>query len=285
MVKIADQMAANLNPNNVLIVDALNLAFRWKPYKAKKGEKQAKVTPFADDFVKTVKSLAKSYNCAKIIVAADQGGSLYRREIFPDYKGNRKDLYKDDSAEEKEITRQFFDEYERVVAACDQNFTLLRYQGVEADDIAAYIVSKRRDFGIEQIWLISSDRDWDLLIADDVSRFSTVTRKEQTVETWDNVVPIEDYLTYKCLVGDKGDNVPGVDGVGPKRAASIIAEHGSVFDIVDACPLPGKYKYIASLNAFKDQLLVNVELMDLLTFCEEAIGPDNVRDIENRLRQ
>ena len=285
MVKIAEQMAVNLDPNNVLIVDALNLAFRWRPYKAKKGEKPAKVTSFASDFVKTVESLARSYKCGKIIIAADQGGSQYRREIFPDYKSNRKDLYKDDSAEEKEVTRQFFDEYERVVAACDKEFTLLRYQGVEADDIAAYIVSKRRDFGIEQIWLISSDRDWDLLIAEDVSRFSTVTRKEQTIETWDNVVPIEDYLTYKCLVGDKGDNVPGVDGVGPKRAASIIAEHGSVFDIVDACPLPGKYKYIASLNAFKDQLLINVELMDLLTFCEEAIGPDNVRDIENRLKQ
>ena len=285
MVKIAEQMAVNLDPNNVLIVDALNLAFRWRPYKAKKGEKPAKVTSFASDFVKTVESLARSYKCGKIIIAADQGGSQYRREIFPDYKSNRKDLYKDDSAEEKEVTRQFFDEYERVVAACDKEFTLLRYQGVEADDIAAYIVSKRRDFGIEQIWLISSDRDWDLLIAEDVSRFSTVTRKEQTIETWDNVVPIEDYLTYKCLVGDKGDNVPGVDGVGPKRAASIIAEHGSVFDIVDACPLPGKYKYITALNDFKDQLLVNVELMDLLTFCEEAIGPDNVRDIENRLRQ
>jgi len=275
LVKIAEQMAVNLDPNNVLVVDALNLAFRWKPYKVKKGEKPAKVTAFASEFVKTVESLARSYKCGKIVIAADQGGSLYRREIFPDYKGNRKELYKDDTAEEKEVTRQFFDEYERAIEACDGRFELLRFPGVEADDIAAYIVTNRVRYGIEQIWLISSDRDWDLLVDENVSRFSTVTRKEQTVLTWDNPVPREDYLTYKCLIGDKGDNVPGVDGVGPKRAASIIAEYGSVFDIADALPLSGKYKYIAALNSFKDQLLMNVELMDLPTYCAEAIGESN----------
>lgn len=282
MVKLADSLDQNLSRENVLIVDALNLAFRWKP-RFKKGEKVPDLKPFVEDYVKTVESLARSYKAGKIVIAADQGGSLYRREIFPEYKGNRKEVYANDTAEEKELTRKFFDEYERAIEACDKRFTLLRFQGVEADDIAAYIVSKRADFGIEQIWLISSDRDWDLLIAEDVSRFSTVTRKEQTVDTWDNPVPIEDYLTYKCLVGDKGDNIPGVEGVGPKRAAAIISEHGSVFDICDACPLPGKYKYIASLNASTDQLLVNVELMDLLTYCEEAVGRDNIRDLENRL--
>ena len=54
-----------------------------------------------------------------------------------------------------------------------------------------------------------------------VSRFSTVTRKETTVDNWDEHYdfPMEDYI-YKCLVGDKGDNVPGVQGVGPKRAVT-----------------------------------------------------------------
>lgn len=281
MVKIADQMAANLNPNNVLIVDAMNLAFRWKPRKVKKGEKPAKFVPFVDDFVKTVASLAKSYNCGKIIVAADQGGSVYRREIFPDYKGNRKELYKDDTAEEKEITRQFFDEYERAIEACDGRFELLRFSGVEADDIAAYIVTNRVRYGIEQIWLISSDRDWDLLVDENVSRFSTVTRKEQTILTWDNPVPREDYLTYKCLIGDKSDNVPGVEGIGPKRAASIITEYGSVFDIADALPLSGKYKYIAALNEFKDQLLMNIELMDLPTYAGDALGKINRSEVDS----
>ncbi len=272
MVKIADQL--NHSAENVLIVDAMNLAFRWKHQGA---------SQFVDDYIKTVESLARSYKCGKIIIAADKGGSIYRREIFPEYKANRKEAYKDDTPAQKEATRKFFDEYERVLEACDKRFTLLRYDGVEADDIAAYIVGNREHFGIEHIWLISSDRDWDLLVGEHVSRFSTVTRKEQTLDTWDNPVPPEDYLAFKCLVGDKGDNIPGVEGVGPKRAASIIAEYGSIFDICDALPIAGKYKYILALNESRDQLFTNIELMDLVTYSEEAVGKMNCVDIENRV--
>lgn len=268
------ELISKPNEGSVLIVDALNLAFRWK---------HSGQLAFVKDYLSTVESLARSYKCEKIVIAADQGGSLYRREIFPDYKANRKELYANDTAAEKEATRKFFDEYERVLEACDSRFTLLRYNGVEADDIAAYIVGNRKRFGIANIWLISSDRDWDLLIDKHVSRFSTVTRKEQTLDTWDNPVPPEDYLTYKCLIGDKGDNIPGIDGIGPKRAAGIIAEYGNVFDIADAIPINGKYKYIQALNANKDQLLTNVELMDLVTYSEEAVGKINCVDIENRI--
>jgi DNA polymerase-1 len=135
--------------------------------------------------------------------------------------------------------------------------------------------------------MISSDRDWDLMITEDVSRFSYVTRKETTLENWNEIYefPVEEYITFKCLTGDKGDNVPGINGIGPKRATSIMASHGSVFDIFDACPIAGKYKYIQELNANAEQLLVNVELMDLLTYCEEAIGAENVTNIVDMMKE
>ena len=59
---------------------------------------------------------------------------------------------------------------------------MLRYEGVEADDIAAHIVRYKEHYGANKIWLISSDRDWDLMIGPKVSRFSYVTRKEITNE-------------------------------------------------------------------------------------------------------
>jgi hypothetical protein len=64
-----------------------------------------------------------------------------------------------------------------------------------------------------------------------------------------------------------------------------MASHGSVFDIYDACPIGGKYKYIQELNANCEQLLVNLELMDLITYCEEAIGPGNVENILDKMRE
>jgi DNA polymerase-1 len=136
---------------------------------------------------------------------------------------------------------------------------------------------------MSKIWLISSDRDWDLLVKEDVSRFSTVTRKEITLDTWPYEVPPEQYICYKCLTGDKGDNIPGVPKVGPKTAAKLLEQYGSSFDIVDAIPLPGKYVYIKNVNESADQIMLNHELMDLETYCEDAIGSDNLRDIGMQL--
>ena len=268
------ELIKRLNPNNLLIVDAMNLAFRWK---------HQKLSIFAKEFVATVDSLARSYDCGQIIIAADMRGSSYRKELFPAYKANRKELVAKQTAEEKKDSDIFFGEYEKALQLADKQFLLLRYEGVEADDIAAYIVNKRRDYGMNQIWLISSDRDWDLLIKEDVSRFSTVTRKEITLDTWPYEVPPEQYLCYKCLMGDKGDNIPGVPKVGPKTAAKLLAEYGSSFNIVDSLPLPGKYVYIKNLNENADQIMLNHELMDLETYCEEAIGANNVRDLGTRL--
>jgi DNA polymerase-1 len=262
--------------NNMMIVDCMNVAFRWK---------HSGATKFVDDYVATVMSLAKSYNAGTIIAAADWGGSSYRKTLFPEYKANRKELVEKQTAEEKEASRKFFDEYERVLEALDNHprIQLFRYQGVEADDIAAYLVSRLHDYGFDQAWLISSDRDWDLLVGPHVSRFSTVTRKEITLDTWDYPVTPEQYISYKVLVGDTGDNVPGIPGVGPKRAAALIEEYGSAMDIYDACPLPGKQKFIQAVNENRDQILINYELMDLRSFCQEAIGHNNVNDIGRRL--
>jgi hypothetical protein len=54
-------------------------------------------------------------------------------------------------------------------------------------------------------------------------------------------------------------------------------------DIYDALPIDSKYKFIQSLNENAEQLLVNYQLMDLITYCDDAIGSDNISDIEGRL--
>jgi DNA polymerase-1 len=261
---------------STLVVDALNLAFRWKH----RGD-----TDFVQPYIATVQSLAQSYSCEKIIIAADQGSSSYRKNIDPGYKQNRKDKYAEQTEEEAEQFRLFFQEYEKTLAALENQYIVLRYEGVEADDIAAHLVKFKAHYGLEKMWLISSDRDWDLLISKDVSRFSYVTRKEITYENWSEHydVDMEDYISLKCLQGDKGDNIPGIPGIGPKRAQTLIEQFGSAMDIYDATPIEGKYKYIQSLNENADQILKNYELMDLVTYCDEAIGVDNINDIEGKL--
>ena len=255
--------------NCTLIVDALNLAFRWKH----QGR-----TDFRYEYQRTVESLAKSYDCKNIIITADLGSSSYRKNINSEYKQNRKEKFAEQSEAEKMAFEEFIAEYEATLELLQEDHRLLRFRGVEADDIAAHLVKHRDKYDLEYIWLISSDRDWDLLIQENVARFSYVTRKEITLDNWKTHYDVspEEYISLKCLTGDKGDNVPGIPGIGPKRALGLIKEYGDALNIYDACPIPGKYKYIESLNENYEQILQNYELMDLVTYCDDAIGADNI---------
>lgn len=265
----------DLDYSNALIVDGLNIAFRWKHQKS---------LVFAKEYISTIKSLARSYNCGTIIVAADKGSSSYRKAIHPEYKANRKKLYENQTKEEEEFIKAFFKEYENTLELiAEEGIQVFRYDGVEADDIAAFIVSHRKWYLFNEVWLISSDRDWDLMVTEGVSRFSTVTRKEQTTLTWDNPVDIDDYISFKVLTGDSGDNIIGVEGIGPKRAADLIAQYGSAYDIACSLPLPGKAKYIQNLNASGELIMLNYKLMDLMSTYEDALGKDVMQDIHKRL--
>ena len=267
---------AQKDENNVLIVDFLNLAFRWKH----QGR-----SDFRNDIVQTIESFANSFKCGKIIITADNKGSKYRKDIYPEYKGNRKKLQEEQTEAEKEAFEKFITEYVAAQNVVAEKYPLLCFEGVEADDIAAYLVKDKDFFGFNNIMLLSSDKDWDLLIQDNVARFSYVTRKETNTDNWSehHPVPMEQYISFKCLCGDTGDNVPGINGIGPKRAAGLIDSFGSAMDIYDAIPIPGRYKYIENLNEQAEQILINYQLMDLLTFCEDAIGQENIEKIKETL--
>lgn len=262
--------------NSTLVVDALNLAFRWKH----QGR-----TDFRYEYQSTVKSLAKSYDCRNIIITGDWGSSSYRKGLSPEYKQNRKDKFAEQSEEERIAFEEFFEEFEAALKVLEEEYPVLRYKGVEADDLAAHLVKHKDKYDLEYIWLISSDRDWDLLIQEKVGRFSYVTRKEVRLDNWREHYDIkpEEYISQKCLTGDKGDNVLGIPGIGPKRAVQLIRDYGTAWDIYEALPIDSRYKYIQELNANGERLLLNYELMDLMTFCDDAIGQDNIEDIGRKL--
>jgi 5'-3' exonuclease len=264
--------------NTLLVVDSLNLAFRYK---------HSGATDFAEDYLRTVQSLKKSYKANKVIIAGDQGSSKYRKEIYPDYKQNRKDKFEQQTEAEKAAFELFFEDFTKTLDYIQEttDYPVLRFPGVEADDIAAYIVNTKKSLNTDHIWLVSSDKDWDLLIQPNVSRFSYVTRKETTWENWSTHYDFtpEDYISIKCLTGDTGDNVPGVPGIGPKRAQQLVAEYGSTYDIIASIPISSRYKYVQALNDSHDQLLLNYKLMDLITHCEEALGTENCKQIDEIL--
>lgn len=250
---------------NVMVVDGLNLAFRFK---------HANKKDFSVDYLRLVQSLAKSYEARYVFILGD-GGSKYRKEIYPNYKGNREEKRAAQTEEEAQEFQEFLEEFDKTLKLLEsKGYITLKYIGVEADDIAAYIVKQLADEFPYHIWLISSDKDWDLLVNDNVSRFSYRTRKETTLENWSEHYSYDppDHISIKVLMGDKGDHVPGVDGIGEKRAYALLREYGpTAFDVYDSLPINDSKKYIQNLNKFNDQILTNYQLMDLYSYAEEAL--------------
>jgi 5'-3' exonuclease len=264
-----DEYVNTPEKDNLILIDALNFAFRYKH----RGR-----TDFAADYLRTVSSFSKSYGGADVVLLADKKYSKYRKNLDEGYKGDRKNKYKDQTAEEKEQVEAFFEGYEKALELAQTQYPMLRIEYVEADDLAAYIV-KEHSHKYTHTWLISSDGDWDLLLRPDVSRFSFVTRKEYTIDNFYDLHGCdspEEYISIKVLQGDSGDSVVGIEGVGAKRAYNLVKEYGSAMDIFSSIPLDGKQKFVERINSSGDLILLNYELMDLLAFCEDAIVfPDN----------
>lgn len=263
--------------NTIMVIDAMNLAFRYKH----KG-----VDEFVNDYMLTVDSLARSYKAGKVIITCDQGSSKYRKNLYPEYKSARKEKFESQTAEEAEAFERFFAELMRVMDTYveEGRYPVLKFQGCEADDIAAYIVSKYKNS--KTIWLMSSDKDWDLLVDVSVNRFSYVTRKETTIDTWYDHYEYEPehHILVKCLTGDSGDSIPGVQGIGPKKAAALANTYDTVENLINSMPIDSKYAHIKKLNEFgKDKILLNEQLMDLVKYCKEALGPEITNTIDQTL--
>jgi 5'-3' exonuclease len=266
------EMAQEPKGNNILIVDSLNLAFRYK---------HANRVDFAEDYYNTVKSLAKSYAATNIVLACDWGKSTYRKELYPEYKADREAKVAQQTEKEKGDFEKFFESYEDAIKFCTGRFSILKYKGVEADDIAAYLTHYYYNNVTEDIWLISSDKDWDLLLMPNVHRFSYVTRKEYKLNNWDEryEYPFDMALDVKALVGGK-DNVAGIRLVGEKRAHTLLKTYETAIDVAENIPLDGTAVYIKNTNTFgKDNILLNLQLIDKITYCKDAIGAENVKDI------
>jgi len=263
-----DEVANAAPLENLLLLDCLNFAFRFK---------HRSVVDFAAEFLTTIGSFAKSYSARTVILLADKKYSKYRKDIDPDYKGGRKKVHEAQTDEAKEQAKIFFEGYERALELAQTRYPLLRIEYVEADDLAAFIVKEHAHL-YNHTWLISSDGDWDLLLAENVSRFSFVTRREYAIDNfYDNhsCDTTEEFLSIKVLQGDSSDSIPGVPGVGIKRAYNLVREYGSAFNIYDGMPLAGNQKFIQNINESGDLILKNYALIDLVSHCEDAIiAPD-----------
>lgn len=257
--------------NNLIIVDLMTLAHRYK---------HRKQFVFASDALKTIMSIAKSYSAKDVIIVSDYGKSAYRRDLYPEYKQDREARYADQSPEEKKYTEMFFAELANTRELLAECSNFIQLKGVEADDIATYIVQKVAD-KYDNVWLISTDSDWDQNLSENVHRFSTRTRKEYTLKNFYDEHGVDtpnEWTMLKALQGGH-DNIKGVEDIGPKRGYALIRGKQSIFELIDTLPIPGKQKFVQRLNESEDRLVLNDSLVNLREYCATAIAFPSVENL------
>jgi DNA polymerase-1 len=162
-----------------------------------------------------------------LVVAYDSKEPSFRKEMFTEYKANR-------SAPPEELIPQF-DRIEQLVR--HMGIPSFRKAGVEADDLIA-TVTKRwlAESPRHQVVIVTGDKDLMQLVDDRVRIWDTMNNRtyqhDQVVEKF-GVGP-EQVRDWLALVGDSSDNIPGVEGIGPKGATDLLKAYGTLEGVLAA---------------------------------------------------
>lgn len=263
------EVEAAKDRKNLLLVDCNNLSYRYI--------RRANYNSYGDDFVRTIRSLAKSYDACRTFACFDYGKSYYRMEMFDDYKGNRKEELNEEEQQKKD---EFFSVLNVLPEIIGKDVVKLR--GVEADDTICYLVERYKS-EFDHVWIVSSDKDLIQLVDDNVSIFNIFSRKEITKDSlFENLqVTPSEFMLSRIIEGDTGDNIIGIEGIGPKRAQALAREYKTLDALLKAMPISGRSKYIQNLNAGAETLVKNEKLINLKRYNKEAIlaGKDDEENL------
>jgi DNA polymerase I len=178
-------------------------------------------------FTSMVLKLLDSEEEVGIGVVWDSGLPAFRLEVFPEYKAHRASM-----PEELKVQLDHLDEILEAM-----NIPAIRAEGFEADDALATL-SRHVPEDVE-LFIVTGDQDAMQLVDGQVKVLRT-TRGVSETKTYGRQEVIEEYGVtpeqipdYKALVGDPSDNIPGVRGIGPKGAANLLQEFGSVKGIYE----------------------------------------------------
>ncbi len=182
--------------------------------------------------ISMIRKLEQDFPGSKMVVVFDAKGKTFRHEMYEQYKANRPPMPEDLGVQIQPI--------HEIVRA--MGLPLLIVEGVEADDVIGTLAHEATSKGIDVV-ISTGDKDMAQLVSDHVTLINTMTDtrmdREGVVEKF-GVRP-EQIIDYLALVGDKVDNIPGVNKCGPKTAVKWLQNWGSLDEVVEhASEVKGK---------------------------------------------
>lgn len=190
-----------------------------------------------------LRRLHKDYPSDYSACVFDAKGKTFRDDIFPEYKANRSEMPDD-------LRPQIAPLHEAIQAL---GWPLIMIEGVEADDVIGALAKQAEEDNIKTI-ISTGDKDISQLVNEKITVVNTMRDAFRKTDDILDVAGVENkfgippalMIDYLTLIGDKVDNIPGVDKVGPKTAVKWLKEYGSLDNI------------IANAEAFKGKIGENL---------------------------
>ncbi|MBV8760019.1 MAG: DNA polymerase I [Deltaproteobacteria bacterium] len=202
------------------------------------------------------------------VVFDDKSGKkTFRAEMFADYKAHRKDM-----PEELSVQMDYFPKIVRGFG-----WPCIAVPGVEADDVIATLVEQAKARGWEVV-IYSADKDIMQMIGDGVTMIDALHQKTYTREEVIKKmgVPPEQIPDFLALVGDTSDNIPGLKGCGDKTAAQLLAQYGSLANLIAQNPVIPRLKQPFADPAQLERVKISRELVELKRDVELPIPLDDL---------
>lgn len=179
-------------------------------------------------FLNMFLKMIDAFNPDGVVVAFDKGKPRVRMEMLPQYKAQRPPMDPDLHAQ--------FPMIKELLAAL--NVPILQSEGWEGDDILGTLARLGEQAGCDML-LVTGDRDMYQLVTEHVNVVSTrkglsdvaIMTPESVDDLYHGITPalVPDFYGLK---GDASDNIPGVPGIGPKKASALIAQYGSLDEVI-----------------------------------------------------
>ena len=213
-----------------------------------------------------IKNLLDKYKPTHVIVARDSASvDSVRKALYPEYKSNRNSM-PDNLAPQFPLINEMIEALEMVQ---------IRIPAYEADDVIGCVATQWKD-KFDEILVATGDKDMLQFVGDNVSVVDTlkgVIYDKEKVKEKMGVYP-EHIVDYLSLIGDKSDNVPGVEGIGPKGAIALIEEYKTVESMLDNLDSITNKRCKEALMKNRESALISKKLVKIVTDLNLMKSPD-----------
>lgn len=249
-----------INKKRLFLIDAHGLAYR--AYFALPGLSNSKgeVTNAVYGFTMMLQKLLKEESPDFIAVVFDSKAPTFRHQAYPEYKAQRARMPDD--------LRDQFPVIHEVVKA--YNICSLSMDGYEADDLMG-TMAKRFEDEVDEVVLVTGDKDMLQLVDDKIKVMATKKGITETI-IYDEAqvedrfgVPPQRLIDLLGLIGDSSDNIPGVAGIGPKKAAKLVQEFGTIEELLSNLDRVKNLKDQERLSSSKGDALLSKRLVTINT--------------------